>query len=212
MDNSENVKNCQHCSNCCNNDTETYLEIYKLQMDVITNTSNRRINVNRYYILALSVLVLALSVALKSGSELIGIVNPSNLDLNSKSIAFAVAATGVLGSILTWSWLLNMVGYLHSNNKRYEVIKVLECSLPYQFIQSVWKLMPVEVNKKYFDFAFHELLAPFVFCLGFMMLAIFGFYVYFFGDSKHLSFLFIAGAVILIVLFYKVSSKGRKEK
>lgn len=212
MDNSENVKDSKHCPKYCNSDTETYLEIYKLQMNTITETSNRRINVNRYYILALSVLVLALSVALKSGSELIGIVNPSNLDLNSKSIALSVAVTGVLGSILTWSWLLNMVGYLRSNNKRYEVIKHLECSLPYQFIQSVWKLLPVEVNKKYFDFALHELFTPFVFCSGFMMLAVFGFYRCFSEDSKHLPCFFIAGIVILSVLFYKVSSKEREEK
>ena len=43
----------------CDCNAETYLEIYKLQMNTITETSNRRINVNRYYILALSVLVLA---------------------------------------------------------------------------------------------------------------------------------------------------------
>ncbi len=175
MDNSENVKNCQHCSNCCNSDTETYLEIYKLQMNVITNTSDRRINVNRYYILALSVFVLALSVIVRGGGTLAEIFNVQIKEvLNSTFIGRSVLITGVLGLLLTLSWIKNIIGYLHSNSNRYEIIKKLERLLPYQFTRSMWKLNSNGKHKKYLNFAAHEVLTPTVFCLGFLLSIVFG--------------------------------------
>ena len=52
-----------------NNGTKSsqHLEIYKLHFDKMNEMSNRRVSVNRYYILALSVIVLALSALLRSG-------------------------------------------------------------------------------------------------------------------------------------------------
>ena len=179
MDNSENVKN-------CNRDMETHLEIYKLQVNTITETSNRRINVSRYYILALSVLVLALSVVVRGGSVLLEIlVDAKNFKINPQHIGISVIITGILGSLLTFSWIKNMVGYLHSNSNRYEIIKELECFLPYQFTKSMWKLIPNGSYKKYLNLAGHELLAPSVFCNGFLLLTAFGVCIGFSLDVKY---------------------------
>lgn len=198
-----NSTNCSESSNC---DTETYLEIYKLQMDVITNTSNRRINVNRYYILALSVLVLALSVIVRGGSTLAEIFNIQIKEiLDSTFIGLSVLITGVLGLLLTLSWIKNIVGYLHSNSNRYEIIKDLECCLPYQFTQSTWKLNPNGENKKYLHFAVHEVLTPTVFCLGFLFSIIFGVCVSLSLDVEYMYCFFVLIAVTastLLSIFY----------
>lgn len=51
-------------------DRNQYMEIYKIHAETINNASDRRINVSRYYILALSVLILALSAILRGGDFL----------------------------------------------------------------------------------------------------------------------------------------------
>lgn len=196
----------QNCSESCDCNAETYLEIYKLQMNTITETSNRRINVNRYYILALSVLVLALSVIVRGGSTLADIFNVEIKEaLDSTFIGLSVLITGVLGLLLTLSWIKNIVGYLHSNSNRYEIIKNLECLLPYQFIQSMWKLNPNGKRKKYLNFAVHEVLTPTVFCLGFLFSIVFGVCVSLSLDVKYMYWFFALIAVTvstLLSIFY----------
>ncbi len=209
MDNSENVKNGKHCSKCCNSDTETYLEIYKLQMNTITETSNRRINVSRYYILALSVLVLALSVVVRGGSTLVEIFKIGDFNLNSRHVGLSVIITGVLGSLLTLSWIMNMVGYLRSNSNRYETIKKLERFLPYQFTKSMWKRMPGGNYKKYLNFASHELYTPSVFCLGFVLLTVFGVCLSFSLDIEYMYIFFVVSVVTASILFLRFHLEGR---
>ena len=219
MDNSENVKNCQHCSNCCNSDTETYLEIYKLQIDTITKISDRRVNVNRYYIFAISALILALSVV--SSSEFLEIITPKssessegseeskNKSEDSKGLTFFMGVSGGLGSILTLSWILNMLGYLISNTKRYEKIKNLECHLPYRFTESMWQSTSNGNTKKYFNFAAHELLTPFVFCIGFTMLSLYGFCKFFLVASKYQSYILLIGVLGIFILFSIMYVRGK---
>lgn len=229
------LQNSQNCSQSSNGDRGIYLEIYKLQIDTITKISDRRVNVSRYYIFAISALILALSVV--SSSEFLEIIKTTspksfesseksedsknesedskNESEDSKSITFAMGVMGGLGSILTFSWILNMLGYLISNTKRYERIKNLETLLPYQFTKSIWKSTPKRNaskgnTKKYFDFAAHELLTPFVFCLGFTMLSLYGFCEFFFTGSEKLPYILFAGFVGLLVLFCIIFSKERK--
>ena len=204
------MQNSNNCSESCDCNAETYLEIYKLQTDTITKTSDRRVNVSRYYIFAISALVLALSVV--SSSEFLEIINPIDFEKSnsegSKSIAFSLGVTGGLGSILTFSWLLNMFGYLSSNSKRYEKIKDLECYLPYQFTKSMG-LDFGGSDKKYFYFARHELLAPLVFCVGFTIFALFGFGILFSLKIKELSFLISFGVFVVIAVYYKMYLKEK---
>lgn len=204
------MENSQNCSESCDCNAETYLEIYKLQMNTITETSNRRINVNRYYILALSVLVLALSVIVRGGNTLAEIFNVQIKEiLDSTFIGLSALITGVLGLLLTLSWIKNIVGYLHSNSNRYEIIKNLECLLPYKFIQSMWKLNPNGKHKKYLNFASHELLTPSVFCLGFVLLTVFGICISFSLGIGYMYFFFFVSSVTASILFSRFHLEGR---
>ena len=117
---------------------------------------------------------------------------------------------GVLGSLLTVSWIKNMLGYLHSTSSRYETIKELESFLPYQFTKSVWKLMPGGNHKKYLDFASQELLTPAVFCLGFVFLAVFGLCISLSLGIGYMYFFFVVISVIASILFHRFHYKGDK--
>ena len=142
------MQNSQNCSESSNGDRGTYLEIYKLQIDTITKISDRRVNVSRYYIFAISALILALSVI--SSSDFLENLKPTSIESpesaekskdaseNTEIITFAMGITGLLGSALTFSWILNMLGYLISNTKRYQKIADLETRLPYQFTKPMW--------------------------------------------------------------------------
>lgn len=169
-------------------DRNQYMEIYKIHAGTINNASDRRINVSRYYILALSVLILALSAILRGG-DFLGLSDGSDHEngIDKQLIGVIMLVIGALGIFLSISWFANMRGYLHSNSNRYMIIKNLEYKLPYQFIQSVWgKVYKEPLYRKYddgnntyipyFKLSFHELFAPCIFFIGFLLLATFGIY------------------------------------
>lgn len=204
------MQNSQKCSESSNSNRGAYLEIYKLQIDTITKISDRRVNVSRYYIFAISALILALSVV--SSSDFLDILKPTSIESAesvekskdasevTESINFAMGITGLLGFVLTLSWILNMLGYLTSSTKRYKKIKDLESRLPYQFTESMWESTLNGATKKYFDFASHELLTPFLFCIAFTMLSLYGFCQFFPVDSKNEPYIFWGGLLSVFVL------------
>ncbi len=162
-----------------NTDTENnqYLDIYKLHFDNMNEMSNRRVNVNRYYILALSVIILALTALLRSGGLLSVVFAGSSekVNLSPKVMALSMCLIGILGAMLSESWLRNILGYLDTTSNRYEVIKELECKLKYDFIKKSYDRMHQDAEL-YFPLAFHELHAPFIFQLGFTILIVIGIY------------------------------------
>lgn len=150
---------------------DQYLEIYKLHFSNMNEMSNRRVNVNRYYILALSVIILALTALLRSGGLLSVVFAGASekVGLSPKVAALSMCLIGVLGAMLSESWLRNILGYLDTTSNRYEVIKELECKLKYDFIKKSYDRMHQKAEF-YFPLAFHELHAPFIFQLGFTTL------------------------------------------
>lgn len=155
-----------------------YLEIYKLHFNNMNEMSNRRVNVNRYYILALSVIILALSTLIRSGDFLSVIFTGSNgnSNLSGDLVALSMCIIGLLGAMLSESWIRNILGYLITSSHRYEVIKQLECNLDYNFIKKAYNRIDpkVEDTKSYFSLANHELHAPLIFQFGFTLLTVFG--------------------------------------
>ena len=213
------MPNSTSCSESSNHDTGTYLEIYKLQIDTITKISDRRVNVSRYYIFAISALILALSVVSSSDflevfrSPIIGTAESaeSSKDTSEKtqSILLAMGIVGLLGSVLTFSWVLNMRGYLISNTKRYKKIADLECYLPYQFTKSMWQLTTNGKNKQYLNFAFHELLTPFVFFSVFTMLSVYGFCEFSAVDSGKQFGISLTVCGVVVILWFVMYVRSR---
>lgn len=162
------------------NDINHYLEIYKIHSDIITQTSNRRVNVNRYYVLALSVIVLALSAILRGGDILsdffAGHNGTDNSNIDIHIIGYIVCITSILGMFLSASWIVNVYGYLRTNSKRYNIINVIENMLSRKLsdVSQNSNGSIVSYPKDYFNLAFHEAYAPVIFTIGFAFLAMAG--------------------------------------
>ena len=184
---------------------DQYLEIYKLHFNNMNEMSNRRVNVNRYYILALSVIVVALSALLGGGTSLVKIFTGSETDksLNGDLAAFLIFAIGLLGAMLSESWIRNTLGYLETSSHRYEVIKQLECKLKYNFISRTHERVKSEIVNldTYFLSASHELHAPFIFQLGFTILFSVGIFSIF---NQDVPLLILFSITLLILVIFSI--------
>lgn len=213
------MESSQNCSKPPFRNRGTYLEIYKLQIDAITKISDRRVNVSRYYIFAISALILALSVVSSSDflevfrSPIIGTAESaeSSKDTSEKtqSILLVTGIVGLLGSVLTFSWVLNMRGYLISSTKRYKKVADLESRLPYQFTKSIWQPTSNGKNKQYLNFAFHELITPFVFFFVFTMLSVYAFCEFFVVDSRRQLGIFLIACGVVVILWFVMYIRSR---
>ena len=183
-----------------------YLEIYKLHANIITETSNRRVNVSRYYILALSVLVLALSGIIRIGTyEKIGIL------ISNMSIGIGMAVIGVLGILISYSWLKNMSGYLRVNSEKYKLIQNLESYLPYKFFQGEWGFVSKNddgSSKTYWELAINELYTPPIFGLGFSFLMLLGL-IQIVQNSTHYFAAILLTVIVVIVYWEKFHNMVR---
>ncbi len=190
-----------------------YLEIYKLHFNHMNEMSNRRVNVNRYYILALSIIVLALTALFRSGDFLSAIFTGSNGhdNLSSNLIALSICIVGILGGMLSDSWTKNVLGYLETNSHRYEVIKHMECNLEYSFINKAYaRISDRDEGAEYFSLALHELYAPLIFQLGFTVLLFLGVFQMITLESKYtipISFMVFLIFVYFIVVFLELRSR-----
>ena len=205
--------------------SELYFEIYKLHLDKITNASNRRVDVNKYYILALSILILVLSAVMRGGDVLFGVVNgtPDKSILDNNLIGVVIMTIGMLGSMLSSSWMKDISSYLYSNSNRYEVIKGMESMenrLPYNFTEEIWKLIDRESHIhqlkrdkqgeiSYWDLSFHGLYAPSIFGLGFILLMTFGAWLIL---NKDVYISYAVSTLSCVFFIYKLGSKLRRLK
>ena len=215
---SVNQESCCSKSKCdcnCKWQQDQYMEIYKLQVQTITETSNRRTNVNRYYILALSILALVLSAVMGGSDVLFDFTNGANSTkiFDKDSIGAAMMIIGALGTMLSSSWIKNMSRYLYSNSDRYEAIKKLECKMSHSFINDMWDFMKereyhIEQNSNngkditYFQLSFHVVYTPFIFGLGFIALMMFG--AWHVSDQTLFQNCFLIGtSVILVFMLFR---------
>ncbi len=190
-----------------------YLEIYKLHFDNMNKMSDRRVNVNRYYILALSIIILALTALFRSADFLSAIFTGSNghEHLSSNLIAFSICFVSILGGMLSDSWTKNVLGYLETNSHRYEVIKHIECNLEYSFINKAYaRISDRDEGTEYFSLALHELYAPLIFQLGFTVLLFLGVFQMITFESKYMipiSLMVFLIFVYFIVVFLELRSR-----
>lgn len=163
-----------------NNELKRYerqmgLDIYKLQVEMLNESSNRRVNVNRYYMYAMSFLVLAISafVANKGGIFNLSVRTSSADEISSLFITLTLSGISLLGAAITESWIQNSSGYLISNSNREQIIRCLECGLPQNF-DFHNQMLKINNSKDYMQLAYHELYAPLIFRNGFLIVVLIG--------------------------------------
>ncbi len=145
------------------------IEIYKLQSQLANDISNRKIAVNRYYLIVLSLVLVALATMLKSDEN-------SNMQIifDVVSIDTIIIIIGIIGLILSGMWFKNIHSYIVKNFKKYESIKKWEKEMEYKIIEEEYKLPEYKRSKNYFQQSQYELITPLVFCVIFAVITVFG--------------------------------------
>ena len=104
------------------------IEIYKLQAQLANNISNRRITINRFYILVISGLVLIFPVYFRLPPEMQKLV----------SIDLLIVSVALLGITLSTAWFVLINSNIRLSMLKYEALKRLEDKLEYQFFKDEW--------------------------------------------------------------------------
>lgn len=147
------------------------MEMYKLQCNLLSESSNRRASVHRQFVLLLSALIFGGFTLFRSASQS-DALSPFEIDV------VQAATVGIGAIVLTISvvWRFSIVSYLLSNSLRYDVLKELEDSLDFKFFQRQWTKLSWEKDKSYFKLARNELYLPTAFMVMSLLLLIFGLY------------------------------------
>ena len=140
------------------------LEIYKIQMSAVNDISNRRVNINRHYLIIMSGVVIVFTA-----------FTQINLDDAAEHLAtllkYFPIALGVIGFVIASIWLFVTDSYLRRNSRKYEVLKHLESKLEYNFLSIEWSTLgPRKLRKNYRSLAIVEFAMPFSFYVIFSCL------------------------------------------
>ena len=143
------------------------LEIYKIQMSAVNDVSNRRININRHYLIVMSGVVIIFTAF----TQLEG----KPLDLLEPLVKYFHIATGIIGCVISSIWLLVTDSYLRRNSRKYEILKHLESELEYAFLSREWSTLgSIKLRKNYRSLATIEFAMPFAFFIIFACLYVIG--------------------------------------
>lgn len=107
-----------------------YFEQYKMAVDSANGVSARRAEVNRFFLSVNSIL---------AGGIIF--INEDVSTIVTDSIVFA----STFGVVVCLIWFLTILDYKRLNGAKFELISVMEKSLPVQFYSDEWKLLN---NKK----------------------------------------------------------------
>ena len=127
------------------------LEIYKLHAELADRVSQRREGANRLFVSLHVGLVLFLAALVRFG---VGDV-PDHLVLGT---------VGILGALLSASWLVVIRSYRQLNTEKFRVLHELEKQLPYQFFTREWDpYAKGEKSNRYWKLTHVESALPIVF-------------------------------------------------
>ena len=130
------------------------IEIYKLQAQLANSISNRRITINRFYILVMSGLVLLFPAYFKLPDEIRDVV----------SIELLMIGAALLGTTLSLAWFILINSNLRLSMLKYEALKKLENKLEYQFFKDEWGFLERYGKiRTYWEISYIEILIPILF-------------------------------------------------
>ncbi len=136
-------------------DKHELLEIYKLHSELADNVSQRREGANRLYSSLLVGLVIVLAALLRFG-------------IGDAPLEPVLATIGVLGVMLSLSWIRVITSYRELNRNKFRVLHDLETKIAYAFFTLEWD--PKSEGKKsnkYLQLTVSEQALPSIFTLLF---------------------------------------------
>lgn len=137
---------------------EHLFEQYKMYVEGMEKTSDRRQNANNYFVTINAALV-----------SLLGIILSTNYFGNKKLLGLALPILGLLISVIFW-FLIR--AYKQLNTGKFKVIHQIEKLLPLALYAHEWEeLGEGKDSKKYFPFSHIELLIPVILGIGYLVLA-----------------------------------------
>ena len=143
------------------------LEIYKIQINAVNDISNRRVNINRHYLIIMSGIVIVFTAFTQLDVE-----KSEHLKLFIKYFPIAI---GIIGCVISSIWLLVTDSYLRRNSRKYEVLKHLESNLEYNFLSTEWSILGTRKSQKnYRSLATIEFATPLAFFVTFGCFYVFG--------------------------------------
>ncbi len=145
------------------NDTDknNMLEQYKTYVESADKISDRRINVNTFFITLNSALITVMTIF-----------------FNNISLLFFLSFLGTIFSIL---WFLNLKNYKHINNCKFNIIQKVEKYLPLNLYKMEWEIL-TKGKQKYVPVSKLEMLLPFIFIITYISII-----VYFFINKIHIT-------------------------
>lgn len=140
-------------------DRTELLEIYKLHSELADRVSQRRERANRLYISVLGGMVTCLAISIRFG---VGGL-PSDVVLG---------CAGLLGALLSLSWLSVLRSYRQLNTGKFEALKNLETNLIYPFFTTEWDLLSEGRDRsRYWSLTIVETGLPYIFLALFVVIA-----------------------------------------
>lgn len=140
---------------------ELLLEQYKTYVESAEHVSDRRLQMNSFYVTILAGLLALLSLTDKSGFT--GIQN---------AILIAAAALGLITCLVWW---VNIGSYKQLNSGKFRVINAMEAKLPYPCFNEEWEILKQgEDRKKYLKLTTVERLIPLIMSLPYLGLLAYG--------------------------------------
>lgn len=143
------------------NDYKEHLfEQYKLYVDSIEKTSDRRQHANNYFITINTALI-----------SLIGLSFQIKIFENLAFIKSILALVGIIVCIVFWYLIRS---YKQLNTGKFDVIHKIEEHLPLALYKYEWEVLGKgEDNKKYYPFSHIELIIPWVFGIIYALLGLY---------------------------------------
>lgn len=143
------------------NDYKEHLfEQYKLYVESVEKTSDRRQHANNYFITINTALI-----------SLIGLSFQIKIFENLAWIKSVLALVGIFICVIFW-YLIR--AYKQLNTGKFEVIHEIEQHLPLALYKHEWKVLGEgKDNKKYYPFSHIELIIPWVFGIIYALLGLY---------------------------------------
>lgn len=141
-------------------DYQTHLiEQYRLYIEGMERTSDRRQQANNYFIAINTTLI-----------SLMGLVLGTNYFSDSKLLRIILAILGLIICVIFWFLIRS---YKQLNTGKFKVIHEIESHLPVSMFKYEWEALGEGKNKKiYYPFSHVELLVPWVFGAIYIILAV----------------------------------------
>lgn len=104
------------------------LEIYKLHCDLTDKMSQRRIQINQYFIGIISAIITATASAF--------LFEFNDGDTITSLTLFLI--TSIIGITFCYIWIINIESYRQINSAKFETLQELEKKLPFSFFEKEW--------------------------------------------------------------------------